>query len=84
VVDESVKTQLLQYVGHRVTVEVLPMVYIEAKLRRDMGYPAVILPACLKRTWQALWGNKHARRPDLVVKVYIESNQVEKPAKGGL
>jgi len=82
IIDDGAKLHLLQYIGHRVVVEVLPMVYIEAKLRRDMGYPAVILPACLKKTWQMLWGNKHARRPDLVVKIYIESNQ-EKPAGGG-
>jgi len=81
IVDESVKAQLLAHIGRRVVVEVLPMVLVEVTLRRDMGYPAVILPACLRRTWQMLWGSKHIRRPDLVVKIYIDQ---EKSVEGGV
>jgi len=85
IVDKEVKQLLKQYIGQRVVIEVLPMVFVEARLRNDMGYPAAILPARLKQTWQTLWASKHARRPDLVVRVYIPAgtNQTETPAGGG-
>jgi len=75
IADESVRQQLAPYVGRRIVVEVLPLVYIEATLRNDMGYPAVYLPSCLRRTWQALWGTRYARRMDLLVRIVIEDNQ---------
>jgi len=85
IVDKEVKQLLKQHVGQRVVIEVLPMVFIEVRLRNDMGYPAAILPAKLRQTWQTLWASKHARRPDLVVRIYIPTtNQNEKPAEGGL
>jgi len=80
ITDEGAKQQLAQYIGRRVTVEVLPLVYVQATLRNDMGYPAVYLPSCLQKTWQALWGGKYARRMDLLVRIILEP---ENPAEGG-
>jgi len=75
ITDESAKQQLAPYIGRHVVVEVLPMVYVEARLRNDMGYPAIYLPSCLKRTWQALWGGKYARRMDLLVRIIIDNQE---------
>jgi len=83
--DREAAPHLLPYVGRRVVVEVLPLVFVEAKLRQEYGYPSIILPSCLYRTWQYLWLER-PRRPDLVVRVYllpVESSQ-EKPAEGGV
>jgi len=86
IIDEHARQALEPYIGCRVVVEVFPMLLIEAKLRRDIGYLAILLPARLRQTWQMLWGGKRARRPELIVRIYIpikEINQTEKTAKEG-
>jgi len=75
ITDENAKAQLAQYIGRNVVVEVLPMVFVEARLRVDVGYPAIYLPSCLRRTWRALWGGKYARRMDLLVRIIIDSQE---------
>jgi len=85
IIDTEVRDILLRLVGRRVVVEVLPAIYVEGLLRRDMGYPAIILPARLRQTWQALWVGKRMAKPELVVRIYIpiDNNQTEKPVEGG-
>jgi len=79
IVDAEARNALQQYIGSRVVVEVLPAVYVEGLLRLDMGYPAIILPARLKQTWQSLWVGKRTAKPELIVRiiVYPEKTVVE-------
>jgi len=69
------ESDLLSHIGQRVVVEVLPLVFIEGKLRVEYGHPSIILPACLRRTWRYLW--QEAPR-QLVVRVIVDS------AEGGI
>jgi len=85
ITDAKARDILLQYAGRRIVVEVLPAVLVEGLLRLDMGYPTITLPARLRQTWQSLWVGRRARRPELIVRIYlpIENNQAEKTAAQG-
>jgi len=84
IIDTTVRDILLQFAGRRVVVEVLPALYVEGLLRRDMGYPAMILPARLKQTWQSLWVGRRQTKPELIVRIYVDqNNQTEKTAAQG-